>query len=339
MKKILQAMDGVASKPVEGANDMKKFVSIINEGSNPHKIALPVQMAMQHYQKPQPAQIEKKKYVKDGIRKFFREVETQTAEQIAAEQQQKRQLINQYAQVIAERVLMKEGKETARDKWNKASAARDKKHTEHEKEIAKLPVEKRSGSAIDALEKHLKDVKENEIPDHSMGFTGGVGPGMQSNEPTESQGEGDTVKNSLHTIIRVATHLDKRLNSDDQFPEWVSEKIGAIKELMVSVMDYEISDQELHGVEESHSAPHHSPEDLGGADAYYGRPADHANHDLTDHNDIRAYYHGYRAGEDMHDKSNYDESLRNENPCWKGYHPVGTKKKGGRTVPNCVPKE
>ncbi len=33
------------------------------------------------------------------------------------------------------------------------------------------------------------------------------------------------------------------------------------------------------------------------------------------------------------------ESLRTNNPCWKGYKPVGTKKKGGRTVPNCVPKE
>lgn len=33
-----------------------------------------------------------------------------------------------------------------------------------------------------------------------------------------------------------------------------------------------------------------------------------------------------------------DESLRSENPCWKGYKPVGTKKKGGRTVPNCVPE-
>lgn len=35
------------------------------------------------------------------------------------------------------------------------------------------------------------------------------------------------------------------------------------------------------------------------------------------------------------------EGLRNpkDNPCWKGYHPVGTKEKDGRTVPNCVPKE
>ena len=35
------------------------------------------------------------------------------------------------------------------------------------------------------------------------------------------------------------------------------------------------------------------------------------------------------------------EGLKNpkDNPCWKGYKPVGTKKKGGKTVPNCVPKE
>ncbi len=26
----------------------------------------------------------------------------------------------------------------------------------------------------------------------------------------------------------------------------------------------------------------------------------------------------------------------NPNPCWKGYKQIGTKKKGGRIVPNCV---
>jgi hypothetical protein len=26
-----------------------------------------------------------------------------------------------------------------------------------------------------------------------------------------------------------------------------------------------------------------------------------------------------------------------DNPCWRGYHPVGTKKEDGREVPNCVP--
>lgn len=33
------------------------------------------------------------------------------------------------------------------------------------------------------------------------------------------------------------------------------------------------------------------------------------------------------------------KSLKTNNPCWKGYKPVGTKKKGGKTVPNCVPKK
>lgn len=32
-----------------------------------------------------------------------------------------------------------------------------------------------------------------------------------------------------------------------------------------------------------------------------------------------------------------EKSLSNSNPCWKGYKPVGTKKKAGKTVPNCVP--
>jgi hypothetical protein len=38
-------------------------------------------------------------------------------------------------------------------------------------------------------------------------------------------------------------------------------------------------------------------------------------------------------------KDEMEESLKTENPCWTGYKPVGTKKKNGKTVPNCVPKD
>ena len=27
---------------------------------------------------------------------------------------------------------------------------------------------------------------------------------------------------------------------------------------------------------------------------------------------------------------------KGENPCWRGYHPIGTKQEHGKTVPNCV---
>lgn len=28
-----------------------------------------------------------------------------------------------------------------------------------------------------------------------------------------------------------------------------------------------------------------------------------------------------------------------KNTCWKGYEPIGMKKKNGKKVPNCVPKK
>jgi hypothetical protein len=41
------------------------------------------------------------------------------------------------------------------------------------------------------------------------------------------------------------------------------------------------------------------------------------------------------------DCNEVDEGLKDpkDNPCWKGYKPVGTKVKNGKTVPNCVPVE
>ena len=42
----------------------------------------------------------------------------------------------------------------------------------------------------------------------------------------------------------------------------------------------------------------------------------------------------------MRAKEFLQEGLKDpkDNPCWKGYKPVGTKKKNGKTVPNCVPE-
>lgn len=87
-------MDGFSTKPVEGSNDMKKFLSVMTEGSNPHKVSLPVQMTMQHYQKP----VVKKESV---IGKYFEQVEEETLQN----QSERKQLIQQYAQKLSQRVL------------------------------------------------------------------------------------------------------------------------------------------------------------------------------------------------------------------------------------------
>jgi len=31
--------------------------------------------------------------------------------------------------------------------------------------------------------------------------------------------------------------------------------------------------------------------------------------------------------------------MKSKKPCWSGYEMIGTKKKGGKKVPNCVPKK
>lgn len=100
MKKILQSIDNVSTKPVEGSDSMKKFLQVVNEGANPHKVTLPVQMAMQHYQQPSV----KVKPRTRLIDKYFTEAEAT----ILQKKQEEKTLLKQYAQVIAERVLMKE---------------------------------------------------------------------------------------------------------------------------------------------------------------------------------------------------------------------------------------
>ena len=98
MKKILQALDTASSKPVEGSNDMKKFASIVTEGATPHKVALPVQMAMQHFQKQETKSVVKKD---SAIRKYFEHVE----ETVLQQQTERKQLLRQYAQKVSKRVL------------------------------------------------------------------------------------------------------------------------------------------------------------------------------------------------------------------------------------------
>ena len=105
MKKILQAMDGVSTKPVEGSDSMKKFLQVVTEGANPHKVALPIQMAMQHYQQPKVESVVKKSSL---LKQYFSEAEDTVAEQLAEQEAERKARLSMYAQTIASRVLMKE---------------------------------------------------------------------------------------------------------------------------------------------------------------------------------------------------------------------------------------
>jgi hypothetical protein len=157
MKKLLQKLDGVSAKPVVDANSMKKFLQVVTEAKGPHKVSLPVQMAMQHYQTPKEETPHVFKPVgrETTLGKYFHKIESEIAE----ERVQKRNLLNQYATVIAERVMMKEAANPAQQ----------------------------AAIAI-AKKKKKKGMSENEIPGHSMGFKPGAGgPGVMPNEGMSAQ--------------------------------------------------------------------------------------------------------------------------------------------------------
>ena len=157
MKKILQALDGASSKPVEGSDDMKQFLNIMNEGANPHKVSLPVQMAMQHYAEP----IKKEQPKQSLLKQYFAEAE----EQFNQVQLERKAELNAYAKVIANKVLMKE------------------------------------------------NYNPNMSP--NPGFTGGVGPGLQSNDPTEDfENPKDIVKMDIPLLIRLLEYSREDAKTD-----------------------------------------------------------------------------------------------------------------------------
>jgi len=102
MKQILQAMESVnKSAPVENTNDMKKFMSIVTEGSNPHKVALPVQMAMQHYATPVNDELATPKARPSLLKQYMAEASAETE----AAQYTKAADLKIYAQKIAYKVM------------------------------------------------------------------------------------------------------------------------------------------------------------------------------------------------------------------------------------------
>lgn len=69
-------------------------------------------------------------------------------------------------------------------------------------------------------------------------------------EDAEYDDEASMVKNNLHTIIRVSTHLEREIADTENMPEWCQEKIAQVKGMIVSVMDYIISQHEMGKQEE-----------------------------------------------------------------------------------------
>ena len=117
------------------------------------------------------------------------------------------------------------------------------------KDLTSYDFEKKHKISKSEARSDMKKVNEDDLSEQDLIVIPGQGrlrgTGFTKHDPDRAEHEGQTLKNSLHTIIRLATHLDKELTVRDNFPEWVSEKVGSIKGDMLSVMNYIISSQEM----------------------------------------------------------------------------------------------
>lgn len=102
MKKILETLDKKSSTPPEGVSDMKRFTEIVNEGANPHKVSLPVQMAMQHYQQSGKTETPRETPKDDSVlKKYFIE-----AEDIFAQKElERKEQLKMYARKLADKIM------------------------------------------------------------------------------------------------------------------------------------------------------------------------------------------------------------------------------------------
>lgn len=232
----------------------KNDVKILNEGKGPHKVALPVQMAMQHYQTDQV--VERKPRIID---KYFQEAE----QAINQRKEDKRGLINQYAKVIAERVLMKE------------HAVR-----EHEAGFERVGM---AGVGIQsAVAETPIDMSGDPNDPHIYGH--------EKANPMSLKGRIQQARTQLRELAELA--------ESDELVVW--ERITRLSKGGMFMGLEQNLEQIRHGIGELAAKRKRGGVASRGIDKNIGEDND---------------------------------------PCWDSHKMVGTKKKGGKTVPNCVPKE
>ena len=313
MKRILQAMDGVASQPVEGANDMKKFVSIIQEGANPHKVALPVQMAMQHYAKPT---VTEKRIPKESlIGKYFQAVE----EDINKEKESRRALINQYASTIAERVMMKEGIFDSKPKvdWNKRAKELFAKGFNEQQVAQQLVKEGCPPSQVNVY------VQAGQMAEGEAGWnrTGMAGVGLVGNAPDGGHLTLDEMPIDMTGDPNDPTVYGHEKANPMSLKGRIQQARAQLKELA------ELAERnDLLAWEEI------CKKSKGGMFMGLEQNLEQIRHGINELAKKRKQ--GGVASRGI------DKTIgEDKDPCWKDYKQVGMKKKGGKKVPNCVPKE
>jgi len=129
------------------------------------------------------------------------------------------------------------------------------------------------------------------------------------NMPEEKDHEYSMARSELDTIMNATKRLKKKMKGEGNIKAWVQSKITKAADYIDTAADYMDSGESKVN------------EDVTIEDA-------NGNTFIQIIDIIKADRLVKEA-----------KKMKGEDPCWKGYEMIGKKKKGGKEVPNCVPKE
>jgi hypothetical protein len=195
----------------------------------------------------------------------------------------------------------------------------------------------------------------------------------ESHDPAEYDMEGDSVKTNLLTIMRACKQLGSSLSDDQNLPEWVQDKVAQAKGMMVGVTEYMLSTGEReHDMNEAGNPAQQAAKaiakkksgkynkdgkrikEAGVAEARKsawdkmasavksstGKDLNKGDERAQDAlKGLKKSAKDYQNVVDKDKKTNESTKQKGVDgkACWDGYKRMGTKKKGGKTVDNCVP--
>lgn len=308
MKRILQAMDSASTKPVEGANDMKKFLSVVSEGKNPktNRLSTAEQMVVQEYVQPKktitnPVLNVAKDATPSMIGKYFKKIEEEFAESNVRHKQRAKQLAERVVNKMSESPIAMDPAEPnnptihSHEKANPMSLKGRIQQTRNQlKELANMA----ESDDLIVWEKITQLAK------------GGMFMGLEQNLEQIRHGISELAAKRKKGGV-TSRGIDKNIGEQD---------VAESKERCMQC-----------GMPNCTCSPGKCK-----CKPIAGWVPGKGFKKAVDEAASAAQQAAIAIAKKKEQKA--DESLRTDNPCWKGYKPVGTKKKSGRTVPNCVPK-
>ena len=346
----------------------KNDVKILNEGANPHKVSLPVQMAMQHYQKKEEKMIQRPVGRESVIGKYFHKVE----EEVSELQTSKRQLINQYASTIAERVMMREGKKDKVETIAKRKALQSIDSTLYRNSDKHHHVKTFSEEVVTEKSKTEKQARFMAVAAHDPAFAAKTG--IKQSVAKEFN-KADTGTKQLSNAMKHKPKKKKQGFSENEIPghsmgfkpgpggpgiqsnvaEAPIEMTGDANDPMVyghdkanpmslkgRIMQARAQLKELAQLAESDSLlawEEICKKAKGGMFMGLEQNLEQIRHGINELAKKRKQGGVASRGIDKNiGEAKKIKPKKKTDPCWDNYHQVGVKQKDGNTVPNCVRK-